>query len=138
MNACNFNQDRNTLKYEKFELKLGVECTVTSQDKTVYIGTYRVDKVNGLHIGLSLLATACVGQCHSGRCMHAYPNIRKLPSSMKILGVTVSICPGISLDILGYPRKRIGILGYPRIFILTLGPWDNQLVSFPDDHCAAA
>jgi hypothetical protein len=99
MYALKFNQDRNTFKYEKLHSKLGVVCTRTSQDILVYTGTYRVDKVNGLHIVFytfdhRILCKMC------GGCIHAYSNIRVLPSSMKILGVTVSIYPWISLDIL--------------------------------------
>jgi hypothetical protein len=118
MDACKFNHDQNALKYEKHYSKLGAVFTRRSQDILVYTGTYQVDKVNGLHI--VFFNFDCRIQCKvCGRCIHAYSNIGKSPSSTKILGVVVSTYPGISLDIMGYPRMRMGIL-YPGISQHTL------------------
>jgi hypothetical protein len=96
MYAGKFNHDRNALKYEKLYWKLGVVCTGISQNILVYAG----DKVNGLHI-VFFNFDYMIRSKMRGRCMHAYLNIRKLPSNMKHLGVIVSIYPGIYWDIQG-------------------------------------
>jgi hypothetical protein len=128
--ACKFNHVKNTLQYEKLHSKIGVICTGISQKCIlVYTGTYLVDKVNGLHIthffnfGYMIRCKVC------GTCMHTYSNIRKIPSSMKIQGVIVSIYPGISCDILGSKWVSWDISGYPRI---PFSSWDIQVVRFPD------
>jgi hypothetical protein len=67
------------------------------QDTLVDINTYQVDQVNNLHIVLFTFDYRIRCNVYV-RCMHAYSNIRTIPS-MKIVCVIVSVYTRTSRDI---------------------------------------
>ncbi len=113
VSACKFNHDKNALKYEKQYSKLGVVCTGIPGYTCIYwyILSWQIEwSAHKLLIFVyRILCKVC------GLCMHAYSDIGKSPSSMKILGVIDSIYHGylrISTDIQGWEWES---LGCPRI-----------------------